>query len=183
MRSSTPPQSGHSKRESDQRPCQPVSRVLLLAWMNREPCSSSDTRCSELARGRSNRDDVKRRGSGCLDAASATIVANTARDCRCRSAPEPRLRASDRGPPARSSAGVGDRRRSQRTPARFHRLSTNRTSSRVTTSDKLHGRRFRRDSAGEREELLLDEVQLLLWRRQVLDSIFGGKCLLVIPPE
>ncbi len=89
----------HSKRESDQRPCQPVSRVLLLAWMNTEPCSSSDTRCSELARGRSNRDDVKRRGSGCLDAASATIVANTARDCRCRPAPEPRLRASDRGPP------------------------------------------------------------------------------------
>ncbi len=41
----------------------------------------------------------------------------------------------------------------------------------------------RRDSVREREELLLDEVQLLLWRRQVLDSIFGGKCLLVIPPE
>ena len=43
--------------------------------------------------------------------------------------------------------------------------------------------RIARWDLDEREEFLLDEIQLLLWRRQVLDSIFGGKCLFVIPPE
>lgn len=43
--------------------------------------------------------------------------------------------------------------------------------------------RERQVDTTDANEILLDEVQLLLWRRQILYATFGGYCLLMIPPE